>query len=54
MSINYTCAEDGQSWSQPLADVTEVGTLICPECGEDMDLIGATVDLTIAGLALPK
>lgn len=30
---------------QPLSDVPYVGGAICPECGEDMTLVGAEVAL---------
>jgi len=45
LTLHYSCDEhlDPILAEQPLADITEVGTLICPECGEDMGLVGTTV-----------
>lgn len=36
--LHYTCDECGERADQYLCDIVEVGTLICPECGEDMEL----------------
>lgn len=43
--LNYTCnnGEDHESGlpitaTQPLGDIVSVGTLVCEECGDDMDL----------------
>lgn len=33
-------AENGLTYTQPLEDVSEVGTLIDPDTGEDMEMIG--------------
>lgn len=35
--------EDGKLYEQPAADLTEVGGLIDPETGEDLQLIGYKV-----------
>lgn len=35
--------EDGNLYDQPAADLTEVGGLIDPETGEDLQLIGYMV-----------
>lgn len=43
VTLNYTCHNDGTTWDQPATDVTEVGTLICPECEDDMSLVSVTV-----------
>jgi hypothetical protein len=51
ITLNYTCADDNQTATQPLADITFVGTLICPDCGEDMALDPTvTVDTTNRGV----
>lgn len=36
--------EDGQNEYQPWTDVVEVGTLIDPETGQDMQMVGWTTD----------
>lgn len=36
-------ADDGQELTQPLTDVTEVGTLIDPETGDDMEIAEAII-----------
>lgn len=36
-------ADDQVITHQNLADVPEVGGAICPQCGEDMELIGADI-----------
>lgn len=38
--LEYRCEDCGPEdiHTQPLADITYSGTLICPECGNDMDL----------------
>jgi hypothetical protein len=46
ITLVYVCEdhdpEDGYEYGyQPLADIVSVGTLICPECGEDMSLTDA-------------
>lgn len=33
-------AEDGTTYTQPLSDITEAGTLIDPETGDDLELVG--------------
>lgn len=33
-------AEDGTTHTQPLSDITEAGTLIDPETGDDLELVG--------------
>lgn len=33
-------SESGEEYTQPLADITDAGTLIDPETGDDMVLIG--------------
>ena len=43
VTLNYKCDNDGAEWAQPATDVTEVGTLICPECEDDMSLVSVTV-----------
>ncbi len=46
IDLGYTCGECETEASQPLADIVSVGTLICPECGNDMELdTSATVAL---------
>lgn len=38
--LRYKCDEhDETEYEQPLCDVPDVGTLICPECGDDMTLL---------------
>lgn len=39
ITLVYECTEDDGQYRQPLADIVSVGTLICPECGEDMELV---------------
>lgn len=42
ITLLYVCEEAEHTpvaLEQPLADIVEVGTLICPECGEDMELL---------------
>jgi hypothetical protein len=36
--------ESGQTHEQPLGDLVEVGTLIDPDTGDDMPVIGAVVE----------
>ena len=38
IALGYTCAECETEATQPLADIVSAGTLICPECGDDMEL----------------
>jgi len=41
ITLTYHCdSHDGEPTheSQPLSDIVFTGTLICPECGEDMEL----------------
>ena len=44
ITLGYTCGDCETEATQPLADITSVGTLICPECGNDMEL-DTTVDI---------
>ena len=39
ITLVYECTEHDGQHRQPLADIVSVGTLICPECGEDMELV---------------
>lgn len=41
ITLVYECTEHAGRHRQPLADIVSVGTLICPECGEDMELVDA-------------
>lgn len=34
-----------RSYTQPLTDLTEVGTLIDPDTGDDMEIDGVVIDL---------
>jgi uncharacterized Zn finger protein (UPF0148 family) len=43
--LQYHCADCGQIGEQPLCDIVDIGTLICPDCGEDMQLDSAEVTL---------
>ena len=36
-------ADDQEIVHQNLADIEDVGTAICPQCGEDMELVSVTV-----------
>lgn len=36
ITLLYTCPECGATASQPLCDITEVGTATCSECDCDM------------------
>lgn len=38
ITLNWTCEECDEKVQQPLTDIVEVGTAICPECGDDMTL----------------
>lgn len=38
-------SESGDSYFQPWQDLTTAGTLIDPDSGEDMELVGWTTDL---------
>lgn len=38
ITLNWTCDDCSETVEQPLSDVAEVGTAICPECGRDMAL----------------
>lgn len=38
VTLSYVCHEHGITLDQPLSDIVEAGTLICPEDGEDMEL----------------
>ena len=36
--LNYTCENCKETGEQFLCDIVEVGTAICQECGDDMEL----------------
>lgn len=36
---------EGRSYEQPLSDITEAGTLINPETGDDLEVVAARVEL---------
>lgn len=38
ITLNYKCEKCEETAQQYLCDIVEVGTAICPECGEDMNL----------------
>lgn len=44
ITLVYECTEHDGRHRQPLADIVSVGTLICPECGEDMELVDADLE----------
>lgn len=51
----YVCDEHEGEHTQPLTDVPHVGTLICPECGEDMTLqpeVRFTADVSIIAVEI--
>jgi len=33
------CCSEQEIHEQPLVDIVDVGTLVCPECGDDMELL---------------
>jgi len=39
--VNETCecCSRQEIHEQPLVDIVDVGTLVCPECGDDMELL---------------
>lgn len=36
--LDYRCEKCNETGQQLLSDIVEVGTAICPECGDDMEL----------------
>ncbi len=37
------CCSKQEIHEQPLVDIVDVGTLICPECGDDMGLLDEAI-----------
>lgn len=38
ITLLYSCKSCNVPATQPLTDIVSCGTLICPECGDDMEL----------------
>ena len=38
ITLLWSCTECKVQAEQPLGEIVEAGTAICPECGEDMEL----------------
>jgi hypothetical protein len=46
ITLEYICNDHDEAIrsDQPLVDITDVGTLICPDCGEDMLLVDTRIE----------
>lgn len=48
--LQYVCVDESceccsrqEIHEQPLVDIVDVGTLVCPECGDDMELLDEVI-----------
>jgi len=45
ITLLYKCSECEAHFRQPLCEITEVGTAVCPDCDCDCELVEAEVSM---------